>query len=42
MRHQEIRALVRSMPQGDRLALLESARKAGDHDILIAITSTQP
>jgi len=42
MRHQEIRAMVRNMAQGDRMALLSEAHKAGDHDTLIAIASVQP
>ena len=42
MRHAEIRAHLKSLPQGDRLKLLEAARTAGDEDTLIAIASYQP
>lgn len=41
-RHQEIRALMRTLPQSDKLRLLEEARKAGDEDTMIAIASVQP
>jgi hypothetical protein len=42
MRHQEIRALFRRMPQGDALRALEAAKAAGDEDTMIALASTQP
>lgn len=42
MQHQEIRAFIRAMPQGDRNALLENARKQGDEDTLRAVASCQP
>jgi hypothetical protein len=42
MRHQEIRALFRTIPNGDRLRMPEEARKVGDEDTLIAIGSVQP
>ncbi|MEI9992071.1 MAG: hypothetical protein WDM86_18795 [Rhizomicrobium sp.] len=41
MRHQEIRAHFKSLPNGDRLNLLEAARKAGDEDTLLAVASCQ-
>lgn len=41
LRHQEIRALMRTLPQGEKLRLLEAARKAGDEDTLIAVASVQ-
>gem|GEM_PF-6173235 len=42
LRHQEIRAMVRNMAQGDRMTLITEAHKAGDQDTLIAIASVQP
>ncbi len=42
MRHQEIRALFRTLPSGDRLTMIEAARKARDEDTLIAIGAVQP
>lgn len=41
MRHAEIRAHLKSLPHGDRFALVEAARKAGDEDTLVAVASYQ-
>ena len=41
MRQQEIRAYFRSLPQTERLKLLDDARTAGDEDTLIAVASVQ-
>jgi hypothetical protein len=42
MRHAEIRAMVRQMPRGEALKLLEAARQANDTDTLIALVAYQP
>jgi hypothetical protein len=41
-RHLEIRTYLRTLPSGEKLQLIEQARKAGDEDTLIAIASVQP
>jgi hypothetical protein len=42
LRHQEIRAHFKSIPQGEKLKLLEAAKRGGDEDTLIALASCQP
>jgi hypothetical protein len=39
LRHQEIRAYLRGIDNAGRMALLENARKNGDEETLIAVTS---
>jgi hypothetical protein len=42
MRHAEIREFFKTLPQGRKMQLIEEARKANDHDTLIALASCQP
>lgn len=41
MRHQEIRAMVRSMPRGEAIKFLAAASQANDEDTLVALVANQ-
>lgn len=41
IRHAEIRAYLRSLPIGERFAVVEAARKSGDEDTLVAVACCQ-